>query len=156
MNETSQYQINCRKGSKKNFYWSCRKQFFFKNCGGHEQFSSGFVGSKSHSTFGAWVRGIFHGIHAEWDEATRPAPKIKVDFRLGSKHNIYPIFCYSSSILRQLVFCSLKCLDFFNFRALFNSTSDLWFLRFFFAFNSSPLFSKKNDIVCNIYISSGF
>ena len=34
-------------------------------------------GSKFRSTFGAWMRGIFHGIHEAWDDATRDASETK-------------------------------------------------------------------------------
>ena len=36
-----------------------------------------FEGSKIRSTFGAWMRGIFHGIHEAWDDATRDASETK-------------------------------------------------------------------------------
>ena len=42
---------------------------------------SGIVGSKGASFFGACVLGIFHGIHAAWNEATRDAPETKNDIK---------------------------------------------------------------------------
>ena len=35
------------------------------------------TGSKLHSTFRAWMYGIFHGIHEAWDDATRNASETK-------------------------------------------------------------------------------
>ena len=38
-------------------------------------------GSKLGSAFGAWMLGIFHGIHEAWNEATRDAPETKNDIK---------------------------------------------------------------------------